>query len=100
MKRFATILAIQFVVIFAAAFLGVWAFKHFAAQSSNASQPSTHDEVSWFRSALGLEGTQATKLEQLHQDFEAQQSKLCEQHCAARMELAELIRKGTAVTPQ
>jgi Spy/CpxP family protein refolding chaperone len=56
--------------------------------------------VSWFRAQLGLSAEQTAKLDSMQKVFQGEQMKLCEQHCAKRFELAELIKKGGAVTPQ
>lgn len=97
MKRFSFILAVQFVVVFAAGFLGAWAYFHWFGTPT----PAATGEASWFRSQLGLGEEQAAKLESMQKAFQSEQMKLCEQHCTKRFELAELIKKGGgAVTPQ
>jgi hypothetical protein len=96
MKRFGVILLLQVVVIAAAAFAGSWAYSRW---QSCCPAPAT-DEVSWFRSQLGLNPAQAAKLETLHESFRAAQSKLCEQHCAKRFELGELIQQSDSITPR
>ena len=97
MKRFTLILAVQFVVMLVAGFLGAWAYAHWCG----APTPSAGGHVSWFQSQLGLSADQTARLESMQKAFQAEQMKLCEQHCAKRFELAELIKKGGgAVTPQ
>jgi hypothetical protein len=95
MKRFGVIIALQIVVIAAAAFAGSWAFSRW----QNCCPAPAPDEVSWFRSQLGLTPEQAATLEKLHESFRADQSKLCELHCAKRFELGELIQQSDAITP-
>lgn len=96
MKRFSVILIAQFVVIAAAAFFGSWAFARWHAAPA---KPAS-DEMSWFQSQLGLEAQQSAKLEKFHADFQAEQAKLCERHCAKRFELGELIKESDSITPR
>ncbi|MSR64488.1 MAG: hypothetical protein EXS18_01760 [Verrucomicrobiae bacterium] len=97
MKRFAGILAIQFVVIFAAGFLGSWAFAHW--RSAPSVPVPTAQETSWFQSELGVDSAQAARLTELDKKFEVEQARICEQHCAKRVELAGMIKNGDAMTP-
>ncbi len=96
MKRFAGILVIQFVVIFAAAFLGSWVYGRWTSTHQKLPGP----EMSWFQTELGVDDVQAAKLSKLDKEFEDEQAKVCEQHCARRVELAELIKTSETVTPQ
>lgn len=102
MKRFTVILLIQVVVIFAAAFLGSWAYAKWRQTTATPSPSHVHaaDELSWLRSELGLNPAQADKLEKLHEEFLFEQARLCERHCSARFELAELIKKNTEMSPK
>jgi Spy/CpxP family protein refolding chaperone len=96
MKRFAVILLAQFVVIAAAAFFGSWAFSRWQGDG----EKPAGDEMWWFRSQLGLSAEQAGKLETIHEQFLAEQSRLCETHCAKRFELGELIQQSQSMTGQ
>lgn len=96
MKRFGVILAVQFVVIGIAAFLGSWAFARWQRPAA----PLAGDEISWFQSQLGLTGEQAAKLDKIHDQFLAEQSKLCAEHCSKRVDLGELIKQSDSVTPR
>src|SRR5690349_18887603 len=98
MKRSAGILVIQFVVIFTAAFLGSWTYSHWRGSATTSSPVAS--EVTWFQSELGVDAVHAAKLAELDKKFEADQAAVCEQHCAKRVELAELIKKSETVTPQ
>src|SRR5262245_7471287 len=98
MKRYAGILAIQFVVIFAAAFLGSWAYSQW--RGSVPASTTVANEVAWFQSELGVDAAQSTKLAKLDQEFESEQARVCDEHCAKRVELAELIKNSESVTPQ
>jgi len=96
MKRYSAILIAQFVVIAAAAFFGSWAY---ARWQSTPAEPAGN-EMSWFQSQLGLNVEQASKLEKVHEAFQAEQSKLCEEHCAKRFELGELIKQSDSMSPR
>ncbi len=96
MKRFSFVLAVQFVIMLVAGFLGASAYCHWFA----APRLAEGGETTWFQSQLGLSEDQAVRLESMQTAFQAEQMKLCEQQCSKRFDLAELIKKGGSVTPQ